>query len=204
MQGSFSGSNHRGLAHSKLREFRIHTTGIGLHSIPPLHVWNFISLHYAWNYTFFWSIKAKLESLERSGVLLCYDDINGGRIFGIVVYDRGSGSSQWQDCCLLGERLLPLVLCGCDDMGSHEDLEWLPFFYLPAAALTYTSKKSPWMFLIRLSSYKSINTNHLSFYFGILVISWISCLQTSVLLIFLWIGKAQHLLCAICNLYVLI
>lgn len=36
----------------------------------------------------------KLESLERSGVLLCYDDINGGRIFGIVVYDRGSGSSQ--------------------------------------------------------------------------------------------------------------
>lgn len=58
-----------------------------------LYVWNFRSLYYVWSYIFFWSIKVRFESLERFGVLLCYDDINGGRIFGIVVYDRGFGSS---------------------------------------------------------------------------------------------------------------
>lgn len=145
--------------------------------MPPLHVWNFRSLHYAWSYTFFWSIKARLESLERSGVLLCYDDINGGRIFGIVVYGRGSGSSQWQDCCLLGEPLLPLVLCGCDDMGSHEDLEWLPVFFLPAAALTYTWEEISLDVFNQIEQLQIYKHQSLIFLFRILVISWISCLQ---------------------------
>lgn len=172
--------------------------------MPLLHVWNFRSLHYAWSYTFLWSIKARLESLERSGVLLCYDDINGGRIFGIVVYDRGSGSSQWQDCCLLGEPLLPLVLCGCDDMGSHEDLEWLPFFSCRLLHSLTLGKKSPWMFLIRLSSYKSINTNHLSFYSEFLSLVEYLVFSSSDFFVFWGFGKAQYLLHGICNLYVLI